>query len=131
MAVESYGLGAALLDQGLTIVDLTRNSSIYHRVLEDNVGPSVRKLNFNPTCTLQHDNDPKRFSKSTKEWLGQKTDSSGMGMSKSGSTDILWGDLKQDVHAKNPANIPQLKEFCIEEQEKNSFLLISKTSRQL
>lgn len=33
-------------------------------------------------------------------------------------TDRLWGDLKHDVHAKNPASILQLKEFCIEEQEK-------------
>lgn len=29
--------------------------------------------------------------------------------------EMLWGDLKQTVHARNPSNITQLKEFCFDE----------------
>ena len=29
--------------------------------------------------------------------------------------EMLWGDLKQAVHARNPSNIAQLKRFCMEE----------------
>ncbi|KAI3373739.1 hypothetical protein L3Q82_022323 [Scortum barcoo] len=34
--------------------------------------------------------------------------------------EMLWGDLKRAVHARNPSNISQLKEFCIEEWGKLS-----------
>lgn len=50
----------------------TMNFSLYQRVLEDKMSPSVRRLALSWKWTLQHDNDNKHSSTSTKEWLGKK-----------------------------------------------------------
>ncbi|XP_031762398.1 carcinoembryonic antigen-related cell adhesion molecule 5-like [Xenopus tropicalis] len=60
----------------------------------------------------------KYTSKSTKDWL--KTKKWRVLEWSSHSPDLnpiemLWGDLKRAVHAINPSNISQVKEFCIEE----------------
>lgn len=61
-------------------------------------------------CTLQHDNDPKYTSKSTKDWL--KSGESWNGQSPAvNPIDILWSQIH--VHKQKPSNIPQLKELCI------------------
>ncbi|KAI3357464.1 hypothetical protein L3Q82_015503 [Scortum barcoo] len=73
--------------------------------------------------TLQHDNDPKHTSKSTKDWLKTKKWRVLEWPSQSpdlNPIEMLWGDLKRAVHARNPSNISQLKEFCIEEWSKLS-----------
>ena len=67
--------GAALLQQGLassTTVESTMSSLLYRRVLEEHVRPSIQELKPKRMWTMQHDNDPKHFSESTKEWLKRK-----------------------------------------------------------
>lgn len=113
-----WGSFAASGPGQLTIIESTMNSSLYQRVLEDNVRPSVGKLKLNRKWTLQHDNDPKHASKSTKEWLKRKKWKVLEWPSQSpdlNPIEMLWGDLKRAVHARNPSNIAQLKEFCMEE----------------
>lgn len=72
----AHGGGSVLLCSSgpgqLTITESTINSSLYQRVLENNVTPSVKRLKLSQKWTLQHDNDPKHSGKSTKEWLKRK-----------------------------------------------------------
>ena len=105
----------------LTIIESTMNSTVYQRVLD--VRPSVKKLKLKRNWTLQHDNDPKHTSKSTKDWLKTKKWKVLEWPSQSpdlNPIEMLWGDLKRAVHARNPSNISQLKEFCVEEWGKIS-----------
>ena len=47
-------------------------SEDYQRILERNVGPSVRKLGLRQrSWVFQQDNDPKHTSKSTQKWFRQ------------------------------------------------------------
>ncbi|KAF7644058.1 hypothetical protein LDENG_00228710, partial [Lucifuga dentata] len=67
------------------------------------------------------DSDPKHASRSTKEWLKQKKCNVLEWPSQSpdlNSIEMLWKDLKQAVHDRNPTNIPELKLFCKEEWAK-------------
>ncbi|KAI3368362.1 hypothetical protein L3Q82_008070 [Scortum barcoo] len=107
----------------LTITESTMNSTVYQRVLEEHVKPSVKKLKLKRNWTLQHDNDPKHTSKSTKDWLKTKKWRVLEWPSQSpdlNPIEMLWSDLKRAVHARNPSNISQLKEICIEEWGKLS-----------
>ncbi|CAJ0940336.1 unnamed protein product [Ranitomeya imitator] len=45
------------------------NSDIYQKIPKENVLPSVHNLKPERTWVIQQDNDPKRTSKSTSEWL--------------------------------------------------------------
>lgn len=81
---------------------------------------SVQKLKLKRKWTVQHDDDPKHSSKSTKTWLKRTkwrvlerpSQSRDLNL-----IEMLWGDLKRFVHVRNPLNITQLKEGCIEEWE--------------
>uniref|UniRef100_A0A8D0A0Z2 Tc1-like transposase DDE domain-containing protein n=1 Tax=Sander lucioperca TaxID=283035 RepID=A0A8D0A0Z2_SANLU len=90
---------------------------MYCEILGNNLLPSVRlKRNW----TLQHDNDPKHTSKSTKDWLKTKKWRVLEWPSQSpdlNPIEMLWGDLKWAVRARNPSNITHVKAFCIEEWE--------------
>ena len=122
-SVMVWGCFAAAGPGQLTIIESTMNSAVYQRVLEENVKPSVKKLKLQRNWTLQHDNDPKHTSKSTKDWLKTKKWRVLEWSSQSpdlNPIEMLWGDLKRAVHARNPSNISQLKEFCIEEWGKLS-----------
>jgi hypothetical protein len=35
--------------------------------------------------------------------------------------EMLWQDLKQDVHPQKPTNIAELKQFCMEEWDNNNY----------
>lgn len=65
--VMVWGCFSAAGPGQLTIIESTMNFVLYQRVLEENVRPSVRKLKLKQMWTMQHDNDPKHSSKSTKE----------------------------------------------------------------
>ena len=117
-----WGCFAAAGPGQFTIIESTMNSSLYPRVLEENVRPSFGKLKLKRMWTMQHDNDPKHSSKSTKEWLKRKKWRVLEWPSQTpdlNSIEMLWGDLKRAVHARNPS-ITQLKRFCMEEWEKLS-----------
>lgn len=121
--VMVWGCFSAAGPGQLTIIESTMNSVLYQRVLEENVRPSVRKLKLKRMWTMQHDNDPKHSSKSTKEWLKKKKLRVLEWPSQSpdlNPIEMLWIDLKLAVHARHPSNITQLKEFCKEEWEKLS-----------
>lgn len=103
------GFGAALPCQ-LTIVESTMNSSLYQRVLEENVRLSVQKLKLKQkwTMTMTQNipvNPPRNGSKKRKKEM----ESSGMAKSwqslDCNPIEMLWGDLKRPVHARNPSNI--------------------------
>lgn len=106
-----------------SIVESTMNSTVYQRVLEEHVRSSVKKLKLKRNWTLQNDNDPKHTSKFTKGWLKRKKWRVLEWPSQSpdlNPIEMLWGDLKRAVHARNPSNISQLKEFRVEEWGKLS-----------
>lgn len=65
-----WGCFAAAGPGRLTIIESTMNSTLYQKVLEENVRPSVKKCKQN--WTLQHDNDSKHTSKLTNVWLKSK-----------------------------------------------------------
>uniref|UniRef100_A0A3Q3J790 Tc1-like transposase DDE domain-containing protein n=1 Tax=Monopterus albus TaxID=43700 RepID=A0A3Q3J790_MONAL len=120
-SVMVWGCFAAAGPGQLTIIESTMNSTVYQKVLEEHVRPSVRKLKLKRNWTMQHDNDPKHTSKSTKDWLKKKKWRVLEWPSQSpdlNPIEMLWGDLKRAVHARNPSNISQLKQFCIEEWDK-------------
>ncbi|MBN3324653.1 TXND3 protein, partial [Atractosteus spatula] len=68
-SIMAWGCFSAVGPGQCVITESTMNSTLYQRVLEENVRPSVKKLKLKHKWTLQQDNDPKHSSKSTKEWL--------------------------------------------------------------
>ena len=104
----------------LAIIDGIMNYTMYQKILNDNLMPSVRQLKLKRKWIMQQDNDPKHSSKSTKEWLKKKICTLEW---PSQSPDLnpiemLWGDLKRAVRARKPSNLTDLKQFCIEEWAK-------------
>ena len=64
---------------------------------------------------MQQDNDPKHRSKSTTEWLQQKKIRLLEWPSQShdlNQIEMLWHDLKREVHTRHPKNTAELKQFC-------------------
>lgn len=87
----------------LTIIESTMNSTVYQRVLEKHVRPSVWKLKLKRNWAMRQDNDPKHTSKSTKDWLKTKKWSVLEWSSQSPALnpiEMLWGYLKQTLQAK-------------------------------
>ncbi|KAF7656364.1 hypothetical protein LDENG_00042530 [Lucifuga dentata] len=124
MVVQDHGLATLLpLDQDrrLTIIGGSMNSQLYQQILQENVMVSIRELKLKTKWITQQDNDPKRTSRSTKEWLKQKKCNVLEWPSQSpdlNPIEMLWKDLKQQFHDRKPTNIPELKLFCKEEQAK-------------
>ncbi|KAL0149408.1 hypothetical protein M9458_055196 [Cirrhinus mrigala] len=48
------------------------DGAMYHKILGNNLLPSVRALKIGRGCVFQHDNDPKHTARATKEWLRKK-----------------------------------------------------------
>lgn len=76
----------------------------------------------------QYGNEPKHSSKSTRKWNGGFWNSQVKPRSR--FTKMLWDDLKQALHARNPSNIAQLKKNLHGVGE-NSSWLVSDICRQL
>ncbi len=70
---------------------------------------------------MQHDNNHKHTSHSTKEWLKKNKVNVLEWLSQSPDLNLiemLWKDLKQAVHRRKPTNITEFKWFCTEEWAK-------------
>ena len=105
----------------LHIIKGTMDSEVYQEILEQSIRPSVKELKLGRKCGFKQDNDPKYSSKSTKEWLTRKNICVLDWPSPSpdlNPIEMLWQDLKQEVHARHPSNLTQLAEFCKGELEK-------------
>lgn len=105
----------------LHIVQGIMNSEEYCKILEHNLSPSVLKLKLGRRWIMQHDNDPKHSSNTTKEWLKKKKIRVLDWPSQSpdlNPIEMLWRDLKRAVHARRPSNLSQLTAFCKEEWAK-------------
>ncbi len=64
-----YVAALQLQDLDDLIIDGTRNSALYQKILKENVRPSVCDLKLKHTWVIQQDNDRGSTSKSTSEWL--------------------------------------------------------------
>uniref|UniRef100_A0A4W5KWW1 Tc1-like transposase DDE domain-containing protein n=1 Tax=Hucho hucho TaxID=62062 RepID=A0A4W5KWW1_9TELE len=70
------------------------------------------------SLVMQQNNYPKHRSKSTTEWLLQKKIRLLEWPSQSPDLNLiemLWHDLKREVHTRHPKNNVELKQFCKED----------------
>uniref|UniRef100_A0AAY4D9A2 Transposase n=1 Tax=Denticeps clupeoides TaxID=299321 RepID=A0AAY4D9A2_9TELE len=110
---------AASGPERLAVIDGTLNSTVYQKILKENVRPSVRQLKLKQSWVLQQDNDPKHTSKSTSEWLKKNQILEWSSQSPDlNPNEMLWHDLKKAVHARKPSNKAELQQFCKDEWAK-------------
>ncbi|KAK3532558.1 hypothetical protein QTP86_024138 [Hemibagrus guttatus] len=116
-----WGCFAASGPGRLAVINGTMNSTVYQKILKENVRPSVCDLKLMRTWVLQQDNDPKHTSKSTSEWLKKNKMKTLEWPSQSpdlNRIEMLWHDLKKVVHARKPSNVAELQQFCKDEWAK-------------
>ena len=93
----------------------------YREILEGNLFQSSRALRLGRRFTFQQDNDPKHTAKATikgvkgkhlngLEWPSHRPDLNPI--------ENLWYEIKIAVHQRNPPNLKELKQFCLEEWAK-------------
>ena len=93
----------------------------YKEILEGNLFQSSRDLRLARRFTFQQDNDPKHTAKATLEWFkGRHVNVLERPRQSPDLNPIenLWYDLKITVHQRNPSNLKELEQFCLEEWEK-------------
>lgn len=76
-------------------------------MLQDDMRPTIKRLKLNWKWTLQLDNDPKHFSKSTEKWLREKKE-------------IHWdpaGWFEMGCTCKKPLKHCAAGKICLEEWE--------------
>ncbi len=91
------------------------NSTLYPKILKENVQPLVCDLKLKYTWVVQQENDPssewlKKNNIKVLEWSSQSPDLNPI--------EMLWHDFKQSNHARKPSNAAELKQFCKEEWAK-------------
>ncbi|KAK3559217.1 hypothetical protein QTP86_005473 [Hemibagrus guttatus] len=97
------------------------NGAMYREILSKNPLPSARALKMKRGWVFQHDNDPKRTARATKEWLRKKHFKVLEWPSQSpdlNPIENLWRELKIRVAQRHPQNITALEESCMEEWAK-------------
>ncbi|KAK3557302.1 hypothetical protein QTP70_026615 [Hemibagrus guttatus] len=120
-SVMVWGCFAASGPGRLAVINGTKNSAVYQKILKENVRPSVCDLKLKRTWVLQQDNDPKHTNKSTSEWLKKNKMKTLEWPSQSpdlNPIEMLWHDLKKVVHARKPSNVAELQQFCKDEWAK-------------
>ncbi len=97
------------------------DGAMYHKILANNLLPSVRALKMGRGWVFQHDNDPKHKARATKEWLRKKHF---MVLEWPSQTpdlnpiENLWKELKLHVSQRQPQNLKDLEKTCMEEWAK-------------
>ncbi|KAI4882559.1 hypothetical protein NFI96_002447 [Prochilodus magdalenae] len=98
-----------------------RTGAMYCEILRNNLLPSVRALKMGRGWVFQHDNDPKHTARITKEWLRKKHLKVLEWPSQSpdlNPIEDLWRELKLHVSQRQPRNLADLEEICVEEWAK-------------
>ncbi|KAI4886548.1 hypothetical protein NFI96_027113 [Prochilodus magdalenae] len=96
--------------------------AMYCEILGNNLLSSVRALKMGRGWVFQHDNDPKEWiTRITKEWLRKKHIKVLEWPSQSADLnpiENLWRELKLHVSQRQPRNLADLEEICVEEWAK-------------
>jgi hypothetical protein len=101
----------------------------YREILEGNLFQFSRDLRLRRRFTFRHDNDPKYTAKATLEWFMGKHLNVLEWPSQSpdlNRIENLWYDLKIALHQRNPSNLTELEQLCLEEWAKIRMAICAK-----
>uniref|UniRef100_A0A8C7WCT5 Transposase n=1 Tax=Oncorhynchus mykiss TaxID=8022 RepID=A0A8C7WCT5_ONCMY len=97
------------------------DGAMYREILANNLLPSVRALKMGRGWVFQHDNDLKHTARATKEWLHKKHlkvlewPSQSLDLN---PIENLWRELKVHIAKRQPRNLKDLENVCMEEWTK-------------
>ena len=112
LRIPSAGTGKLVRIEGM--MDGTK----YREILEGNLFCLPEIWDWDGSSPSKQDNDPKHTAKATLEWF--KVKHLNVLEWPNQSPDLnpianLWYDLKIAVHQRNPSNLKELEQFCLEE----------------